>query len=109
MAIPAYVFVPLALFFMLGAGSMFGVKAAKAAQLPSKNRVLRVETDGRPYFVVALGGGKYEVRREDKPDVFVLFDQTLGPGHPPLSTGGSEADLTALRHDMPLFPATMFT
>jgi len=106
---PAYVFVPLSLFLMLAAGSLFGVKAAKAAQQPAGSRVVRVETDGRPYFVVALGGGKYEVRREDKPDVFVLFDQTLGPEHGPLAQGGSDADLAALRGDMPLFPASMFT
>jgi hypothetical protein len=106
---PPYVLIPLALFAMLGFGSLFGASAARAAQKAAGSRVVRVETDGRPYFVVALGGGKYEVRREDKPDVFVLFDQTLGAGHPPLSTGGSEADLAALRDDMPLFPASMFT
>lgn len=106
---PPYVAIPLALFLMLGFGSLFGASAARASQKPDPSRVARVETDGRPYFVVALGGGKYEVRREDKPDVFVLFDQTLGPGHPPLSTGGNEADLALLRDDMPLFPASMFT
>jgi hypothetical protein len=86
------------------------LRLENAVELASdtKTRVVRVDADGHPYFVVALGGGQYEVRREDRPDVFVVLDQNLATTGP-LASGGDAVSLEELKHDMKLFPSTMFT
>jgi hypothetical protein len=99
-----YLAVPVAGLILWGLAALLA-RTVKPREVPSNaaGRVVRTAVEQRPYFVMSLGGGHYEVRREDAPDVWVIIDQ-----EGERAQSGDAAELATLRSDMNRFPSSLF-
>jgi hypothetical protein len=102
--IPAWLAIPVAGGLLWGLATLLARSGARASPAARQSgQVFRVAQDGLTYFVMNLGGGNYEVRREDAPEVWVIIDQK---GE--VAVGEKGAELERLRADMLKFPRDLF-
>jgi hypothetical protein len=102
---PLWLSLPIAGGFVWLLASMLG-KSGAQVRAGAVGRVVRTSVEQRTYFVMSLGGGKYQVQREDAPDVWMILDAATGEV---VARSESESfELEILSADLRQFPEQVF-